>query len=552
MLRDEPWHRYRHLFTTAEERITLADPTRLSSRIESPVIVEPIVSDEKLGQLLGLQTEYPELDYKRIVDLSSTAGVVELAKDVGAMQVRGGFIVVGVDDHGIPTGEMDSVDVRPFDESRLVPMLLKYLPEPLEIRTRVADRDGHVVVLIYVGPHPSGCAVFHAIGQYQRGDETVIRFRPGDVFWRDGTRSVRITQQGFEEIVRQRILREKADWLREHQELRRDEFEQLESAYASRRVADAPLGALGLDVDTETLISGALELLRRGDTVALEHLFREAARRARVLYEQDDFETELGDVVEKLACLAATFLAYDRMDLFSRAVSALAEIYNLPLSPQTHALDYATRIEPAAKAPRLWLLVIRRVFGLGALAVRLRKWDAVRALAAQRPRELGDYYKSWLRHAQTMAARASHLYQQGPGEPVVNLLSLARLDVERLTCLRDDGIAGDDEAVLNSLAQFDILSNLAVINDAGVADTRDFYTNFAPFRTERVEPIIEMLLADADMRNIIFPGSDTDLAQALSVVARMAFQEGARYGGFWGFDRSSIEDWIRDNLPPDT
>jgi hypothetical protein len=29
MLRDEPWHRYRHLFTTAEERITLADPIRL-------------------------------------------------------------------------------------------------------------------------------------------------------------------------------------------------------------------------------------------------------------------------------------------------------------------------------------------------------------------------------------------------------------------------------------------------------------------------------------------------------------------------------------------
>ena len=29
MLRDEPWHRYRHLFTTAEQRITLADPIHL-------------------------------------------------------------------------------------------------------------------------------------------------------------------------------------------------------------------------------------------------------------------------------------------------------------------------------------------------------------------------------------------------------------------------------------------------------------------------------------------------------------------------------------------
>lgn len=252
----------------------------VAAQIENPVVVEPIVSNEKLGQLLGLQAEYPELDFKRVIDLTSTEGVVELAKDVGAMQVRGGFIVGGVDDHGTPTGEMDDVDARPLDESRLVPMLRRYLPEPLEIRSRVIRRDGHAVALIYVGPHPSGCAVFHTDGQYRRGNQTVIRFRAGDVFWRDGTRSVRINQQGFEEIVRRRIEREKSDWLREHQELRRGEFEQLQAAYESRRIADAPLGALGLDIDTDTLISGALELLRRGDTIALEHLFREAVRRA--------------------------------------------------------------------------------------------------------------------------------------------------------------------------------------------------------------------------------------------------------------------------------
>jgi len=31
----------------------------------------------------------------------------------------------------------------------------------------------------------------------------------------------------------------------------------------------------------------------------------------------------------------------------------------------------------------------------------------------------------------------------------------------------------------------------------------------------------------------------------------MAYEEGARYGGFWGFDTSNVEDWIRQHLPPE-
>lgn len=58
-------------------------------RGREPVVVDGIVSEEKLAELLALQAEYPELDYKETIDLSTTRGVVELAKDVGAMRVRG-------------------------------------------------------------------------------------------------------------------------------------------------------------------------------------------------------------------------------------------------------------------------------------------------------------------------------------------------------------------------------------------------------------------------------------------------------------------------------
>ena len=82
------------------------------SDLKSPVVIDGILSDEKLAELLALRTEYRELDYKSAIDLSTTEGKVELAKDVGAMQVRGGYIIGGADNGGALTGQLDGVDAR--------------------------------------------------------------------------------------------------------------------------------------------------------------------------------------------------------------------------------------------------------------------------------------------------------------------------------------------------------------------------------------------------------------------------------------------------------
>lgn len=52
-------------------------------------------SEERLRQLLDDGHEWEELDYKRVLDLSTRRDEVELAKDIGAMQVDGGDIVIG-------------------------------------------------------------------------------------------------------------------------------------------------------------------------------------------------------------------------------------------------------------------------------------------------------------------------------------------------------------------------------------------------------------------------------------------------------------------------
>ena len=139
------------------------------SPLSSPVVLDGRVSDEKLSELLALQAEYPELDFKRKVDRAVTGDVIELAKDVGAMQVRAGYVVVGVDNAGVPVPDMNGIDTRGFDEANLVPKLLAYLPEPLEMRTVVLERDGNTVVLIFVGRHPTGCAIFRGARAGQPG-----------------------------------------------------------------------------------------------------------------------------------------------------------------------------------------------------------------------------------------------------------------------------------------------------------------------------------------------------------------------------------------------
>jgi hypothetical protein len=519
------------------------------SQLTSPVVIDGIVSDEKLAELLGWQTEYPELDYKRAIDVTSKEGLVEFVRDVCAFQVLGGYIVGGVDGHGVPTGEMDGMNSKLFDEASLTPKCEKYLPQPLEVRSRVLKRNGHDVVLIFIGRHPNGYAIFHTDGVYKKkSGKDYIAFRAGDSYWRNGTRSERISQQGMEAIIERRLAEAKDTWLQDQQEIRRRERAEIEASYGTRRVAEAPLGSVNFDLDTSELTTAALELIHRGNAqVPLIRLLNEALDRARDAIERDEIETELANLLDKLTCLAATFLEYEQDEWFRRVVGTLNRIYSLPLRDETDArrFGYSTFIAPTEKAPRVWLLIIERIFGLGALAVRGEKWDAVRTLTLQLPQRIDTGYDTnWLRHALTMSSRAQQI------NPQISLLSLARNEVARLSCLRPDGLSADAEAIIDSLAQFDFLSNAAAIDDAGDTDSRVFYTNFARFRQDRIQPIVNRLLdEDSDIRTAIFPSSNEDLAVALAKIGEMAGSEGVRYAGFDGWRHTPVYDFLERYLP---
>lgn len=514
--------------------------------LRSPVVLDGVLSDERIAELLALATEYPELDFKRTIDLNDKRQLLELVKDVAAMQLCGGYILAGIGPDGRPTGDLDGHDLKLFDEARLVPRLLRWLPEPLRLITRIAEREGHRILLIYVERNPEGVVFIERDGTYEHAGEEKILFRRGDAFCRDGTRTVRIGRQGFEEVIRGRVEAAKDAWMAEQREIRRRE----QSEYEAAVKGSGPLGSVNLDLDQPALNAAALELLRREDDIGLTHLMSEALGRAGRLIAGGAVEAELGDLLDRITCLAATFLAYGRDDALTLLIDVLSRIYSMPLGHDAaKRLAFRTSIDPAEVAPRVWLAIIRRVYALGALAVRSENWEAVRMLTLQVPRAMDEYEKNWLRHALTMAARAQHLKEHRDGRTVeLSLLNLARADAARLDCLRQDGV--DDDGLLSSLAQFDVLSNLVAIDGSGDASGRDFYPNFARFYASRVNAIVHRMLLDPEMRELLFRRGDQDLALALRSVGALARREGWLSDGFDGWE-PAIEAFITQNAPTD-
>ncbi|MEI2640952.1 MAG: ATP-binding protein [Candidatus Nanopelagicales bacterium] len=64
------------------------------------LLLEPVVTKEELLALLAVGTELQQLDFKEKVDFDDHAEVVELTKDIAALQSCGGYLVIGVDDQG--------------------------------------------------------------------------------------------------------------------------------------------------------------------------------------------------------------------------------------------------------------------------------------------------------------------------------------------------------------------------------------------------------------------------------------------------------------------
>jgi len=167
------------------------------------------LTEERLRGLLKQGHEHEALDYKGQFNHEEKRAWVELAKDVGAMQIVGGHIVFGADDSGRLTGMLSEQGANLLDESVVRNKLRAYLDESFDIRTAIHIIDGHRVGLLYVAPHPDGFCIFSADGNYEEKGKTKQAFRKGDVCARHGSSSEPWHQRDIDRI--RRILKRRSD-----------------------------------------------------------------------------------------------------------------------------------------------------------------------------------------------------------------------------------------------------------------------------------------------------------------------------------------------------
>jgi hypothetical protein len=509
------------------------------------VVVEPVLTEEKLRSLLDEKHEQAALDYKTSLDVNERRDIVELAKDIAAMQseASGGYIVVGADDHGTVVPNVTAAQAALFDEATLRNKLKRYLAEPFDIRTAIHTIDQATVVLLYIAPAHEGWCIFKADGEYEeeyppgsgkKKKKTV--FLIGDVFVRHGTASERWQDADRKQLIEQVVARQKETW---RSELRTELAAMVNVGLSAQYIEQMPSSAVTWQLDAKGFDQLVTELMRRNDDIPLRNMLLRAHGDAASLLASN--LEDLSTLLNRVVSLAALALTYERSQWFARAVESLVRVYELAFdSPGLQRND--------VQAPRLWLYVIARVYALGGLAVRLQNWEAVRTLADRLPRghDFERHYGSWLRHALTMAARANILDE----ERSAGLIARAHNVVRAIDSLHPD-LDPNADGILNSLCQFDALGGLVVIGERHASHRSAYYPNFARYFTERTEPAFREIVTNKAMRDTLFDGDDQLLAEAINDMNRTANHEAFTYNGWDGLEDGRVIEFIKKHTDPE-
>lgn len=539
----------------------MADADGVTVPDEPPFALDGGVTREKLAELLGVQTELAWLDYKRECDLSRGEGLVELAKDAGAMGILGGYLVVGADDSGTPTG-LPAGQAPHFDEATLAAKLAKYLPAGFAVRSAVHTVDDgtgpKAVAIVWVAPHPDGWSIFVRNGDYvDEHGKAKVAFRAGDVYARHGSRSEPWSQADIAAARAKLVSRAKDAWRAEHAEETRLA---LRSALAGAAAADGPAATFTWRLDETGFEDAAVELIRRDDDIPIRRMLRAALADAQEMVRTpgDDPAEDLADLLDRIAALAALGVELQRPVYFDLAVAALLDLYGWAVE------DLSVQTSRHRLVPVLWLRIAERLYAVGGLAVRLRDWPAVRklALAPVPALERDPSGRTWHRDALTQSNRAGLFKEPLPDGRTaeLSLLLFARSVAARLPALRPDlpGGVPDDltgaDPLLASVCQLDFLLLVVAAAAAGATTARDVldvaYPNFSRAEGSRTNPIVTALVTDGDARDALLPGTDeAGLALVLALASQVATREGQRYWGWEGYTDDAVKAFLGRHLP---
>ena len=252
-------------------------------------VVDGRIDDEKLYELLQLQSERGALDYKsEAYDLSSLPSKLEFVKDCAGMlsQPDGGYLVLGVDKHGKPVAPPGVPEPHNFDDGgQLRPILAKYLDGDFEVRAQTHVIDGTNIVLIYVGPVGDGLPIVIKVeGQHTENKKQVVVVRRGEVIIREGTLHRPLTQADL-----LRLMHRREEAIRQEERARIDGIvEAVRASSVGTQIAHGPLAAITWQLPEDEFSNTILELVRQRDAVALSVAVSGAEADAMYMLGADD------------------------------------------------------------------------------------------------------------------------------------------------------------------------------------------------------------------------------------------------------------------------
>lgn len=492
------------------------------------------VDMDRLQGLLVRGAEEDDLDFKSQWDPAQKADLVELCKDIAAMESlpEGGYIIIGADDHGAPSGSFIAEPERNFDEQRIRSKVASILGEPLDISVALHHIGTDSYLLIGVGPNRDGLRVMPKDGEYETATGPKRIWSAGDIFVRRGTSSTRANQHEVRGLIERSVASRKEEW-------RKDVLETIRAATP----AFEPGGFVNVNVEMPAQSFGAAvtELIRRADKVGLDLLLRKTVSNALTLIEEGTgrdaraVASELGEQLDRLNVIAALSARYGLSAPFDGSVQGYREIYD--------AVD-----EDFASVPRRFPLghkeVLTHLYALGAVLVQDRKWTEIATVARLAPISTHNgYWTLLLRKAEVMVARAGVLKNEQHGR--TGVIEAAKPAAVRLFELLGSGTPVEPT---NLLVEFDVYRGIAAAGK-DPDEKLGAYTNFAFYSEGRAEPAFLTVLDDRAARAALFDGTDAELADIYRKMDAAAQREAFHFNGWDGFQNPRLTKFAGRNDP---
>lgn len=268
------------------------------------------------------------------------------------------------------------------------------------------------------------------------------------------------------------------------------------------------------------------------DKIGLQELIRvgvSSIRSRLTEYQNDesgfaDEDPKVNLLLDRLTQLGTILLEHEVTDIWEGLVEGLVDVYRTLLPKQSF---YEHVPVPTA---RVLIMVVQRIFILGAYAIRRQRYQLLPTLVLQQPDQEDDYYY-WLTHAGVMAARAE-LSQAFRGRSMIGPTSDAVRARPEFFALFDENM----DNVVNSMCQFDLFQCLLISQATG--DLDQSYPNFGGYWNERTLPLVRDLVTDSPARKALGSISDQELAELLKQLDRYAGREFFRVNGW------RPQDWI--------